>query len=89
MGFPLTSTNDTHLVPQRLEENVTALPLEDELSELSSSVTTGITVANNNDDDLDSLITRADRMLYAGKRDGRVGKGSLLDAAILLTIRPR
>ncbi|WP_367187255.1 hypothetical protein [Marinobacter sp.] len=31
----------------------------------------GIAVAQGNDDDLDALITRADNMLYEGKRNGR------------------
>ncbi|MGY2464029.1 diguanylate cyclase domain-containing protein [Vreelandella sulfidaeris] len=35
------------------------------------SVTIGIAIAHVEEFDLDSLISRADKMLYVGKRDGR------------------
>jgi len=71
VGLPHTSPCDAQTVAERLKQNVEALPLKDELSGLSLSVTIGIAVAQGNDDDLDALITRADNMLYEGKRNGR------------------
>lgn len=71
VALPNTCPDDAQAVAERLKKNVATLPLEDEISELSLSVTIGIAVANADDADLDALITRADKMLYAGKRDGR------------------
>lgn len=71
VGLPHTSPGDAQAVAERLKKNVAAMRLTDELSELSLSVTIGIAVAHIEDADLDSLITRADEMLYAGKREGR------------------
>lgn len=53
-----------------IKENVDALTLEGEMSDLRLNVTVGRAIANA-EDDLDVLITRADNMLYVGKRDGR------------------
>lgn len=71
VGLPNTSPDDARIVAERLRRNVADLPLEDDMSELRLSVTVGIAVAHADDADLDSLITRADKMLYAGKRNGR------------------
>jgi diguanylate cyclase (GGDEF)-like protein len=70
VALPNTDSINAQAVAERLKENVAALILEDEMSDLRLSVTIGIAVANA-DDDLDALITRADNMLYVGKRDGR------------------
>ncbi|MGQ4276998.1 GGDEF domain-containing protein [Pseudidiomarina sp. E22-M8] len=66
-----TSPDDAKMVAERLKNNVAALPLNDEMSELRLSVTVGIAAAHAEDVDLDAVITRADKMLYAGKREGR------------------
>ncbi|KFZ30311.1 signal peptide protein [Pseudidiomarina salinarum] len=71
VALPDTSPSDAQAVAERIKNNVEALPLTDELSDLNLSVTIGIAIAQAEDDDLDALITRADSMLYAGKRDGR------------------
>lgn len=71
VGLPHTSPGDAQAVAERLKKNVEALPFTDELSELRLSVTIGIGIAHIEDVDLDSLITRADEMLYVGKREGR------------------
>ncbi|RUO69402.1 GGDEF domain-containing protein [Idiomarina ramblicola] len=71
VGLPHTSPSDAQAVAERLKKNVEALPFTDELSELRLSVTIGIGIAHIEDVDLDSLITRADEMLYVGKREGR------------------
>ncbi|WP_278373795.1 diguanylate cyclase domain-containing protein, partial [Idiomarina abyssalis] len=55
---------------ERLKQNVEALSSTDELNDLELSVTIGVAVAKA-EDDLDMLITRADNLLYEGKRDGR------------------
>ncbi|MDV6317264.1 diguanylate cyclase [Idiomarina sp. HP20-50] len=70
VGLPHTSPSDAKAVAERLKQNVEALSLTDELNDLQLSVTIGVAAANA-EDDLDNLITRADNMLYEGKRDGR------------------
>ncbi len=70
VGLPNTDSSNAQAVTERLKENVAALTLDGEISNLRLSVTVGIAVANA-EDDLDALITRADNMLYVGKRDGR------------------
>lgn len=70
VALPNTDSINAQAVAERLKENVAALTFEDEMSDLRLSVTIGIAVANV-EDDLDALITRADNMLYVGKRDGR------------------
>ncbi|ACV25531.1 GGDEF domain-containing protein [Kangiella koreensis] len=71
VGLPNTNTSEAKAVADRLKDNVAALTLDGEMSELRLSVTIGIAVADTEDDDLDVLITRADNMLYVGKREGR------------------
>lgn len=70
VGLPNTDPGCARTVATRLKENINAIRLKGELSDLRLSVTIGIALANA-DDDLDTLITRADNMLYIGKRDGR------------------
>ncbi|MCP1338029.1 GGDEF domain-containing protein [Idiomarina sp. M1R2S28] len=71
VALPHTGPSDAQAAAERLKKNVEALVLADELSELRLSVTIGIAAAHGEDDNLDSIITRADNMLYEGKRDGR------------------
>ena len=70
VGLPHTSPADAKAVAERLKQNVEALSSTDELNDLELSVTIGVAVAKA-EDDLDMLITRADNLLYEGKRDGR------------------
>lgn len=70
VGLPHTEPHEAQVVAERLKKNVAELPQEDELSDLRLSVTIGIAAASI-DDDLDTLITRADNLLYTGKREGR------------------
>nr|WP_290955698.1 diguanylate cyclase [Halomonas sp.] len=56
---------------ERLQKQVAELPLKEGMSELRLSITIGIAVAHNEEISLESLIHRADQMLYVGKRDGR------------------
>ena len=62
--------NDATAVAERLKQGVEALSLDGEFKDLQLSVTIGVAVATP-EDDLDTLITRADNRLYEGKRDGR------------------
>ncbi|MFC0446441.1 GGDEF domain-containing protein [Pseudidiomarina halophila] len=71
VALPHTSPTDAQIVAERLKKNVATLPLTEEMGELVMSVTIGIAVAQAEDVDLDALITRADKMLYAGKHEGR------------------
>ena len=71
VALPQTTADDAYIVAKRLKNNVAALLLPKEMSELQLSVTVGIAVAGDEDADLDVLITVADKMLYAGKRGGR------------------
>jgi len=71
VALPQTKADEAKIVAERLKQNVAALPLTDEMQDLRLTVTIGIAVAKSGDDDLDALITRADNMLYQGKRDGR------------------
>ncbi|HAD49440.1 MAG TPA: hypothetical protein DCF92_11735, partial [Idiomarina sp.] len=69
-GLPHTSPDDATAVAERLIQNVETLRLGDEFKDLQLSVTVGVAVACA-EDDLDTLITRADNRLYEGKRNGR------------------
>ncbi|WP_235825822.1 GGDEF domain-containing protein [Vreelandella rituensis] len=71
VALPDTSPDDAQIVAERLKKKVAELPLKEEMSGLSLSVTIGIAVTYPAEDDLESLITRADQMLYTGKRNGR------------------
>lgn len=71
VALPNTNLNDAQIIAECLKKKVTELPLKEEMSELSPSVTIGVAATNSDGVDLDSLITRADQRLYAGKRGGR------------------
>lgn len=70
VGLPNTNAANATTVAERMRHNVEALSQTEELSDLQLSVTIGVAVSNT-EDDLDTLITRADDKLYEGKRDGR------------------
>ena len=71
VALPQTGPKDAQIVADRLKKNVAALPLEADMSQFSLSVTIGIAVADTEDAGIETLIKRADQMLYVGKRDGR------------------
>ncbi|SNY95881.1 GGDEF domain-containing protein [Halomonas sp. hl-4] len=71
VALPNTGPDDAQVVAERLKKEVAELPLKEEMGVLCPSVTIGIAVANAEEVDLESLITRADQMLYDGKRGGR------------------
>ncbi|MGM0823398.1 MAG: GGDEF domain-containing protein [Pseudomonadota bacterium] len=71
VALPDTSPDDAKILAERLKERVAALPSQEDIGTLTPSVTIGIAVAHQEDVDLESLITKADQMLYVGKRDGR------------------
>lgn len=71
VALPNISPDDAQIVAERLKKKVAELPLKEEMDELCPSVTIGIAITQTDEVDLKSLITRADQMLYSGKRDGR------------------
>lgn len=71
MALPNASPEDAQVVAERLKKQVAELALMEDMSELRLSITIGIAVAHSKEDTLESLIKRADQMLYVGKRDGR------------------
>lgn len=71
VALPDTSPKDAQGVAERLKKEVATLPLKGGMSGLCLSVTIGIAIAHPEEDDLESLITRADQTLYVGKRGGR------------------
>ncbi|MGX5913218.1 GGDEF domain-containing protein [Aliidiomarina sp. Khilg15.8] len=71
VALPHTSPSDAQAVAERLKQNVAALLLTEDMSNLSLSVTIGIAAACAEHADLDALIMQADKMLYTGKRGGR------------------
>ncbi|MDN7129954.1 diguanylate cyclase [Pseudidiomarina sp. 1APR75-15] len=71
VGLPQTSPADAQVIAERLKMKVAELPEKEDMGDLNLSVTVGIAVAHDDDVDLEALITRADKMLYAGKREGR------------------
>ncbi|RCV90144.1 GGDEF domain-containing protein [Billgrantia montanilacus] len=71
VALPDTGPDDAQIVAERLQKMVAELPLKEEMSGMRLSVTIGIALANTEDADLESLIMRADQILYVGKRDGR------------------
>lgn len=71
VALPNTSQSDAQILAERLKKKVAELPLKEDMSELYPSVTIGVATAITEEDDLESLITRADQMLYVGKRSGR------------------
>jgi diguanylate cyclase len=71
VALPDTGPDDAKIVAERLKKKVAELPLQEDMSEMHLSVTIGIALAHTEEADLETLITRADQTLYAGKRDGR------------------
>lgn len=71
VALPNTGPDDAQAVAERLKKKVAELPLKEEMRVLWPSVTIGVAVANAEKVDLESLIMRADQMLYDGKRGGR------------------
>ncbi|OJA04250.1 GGDEF domain-containing protein [Halomonas sp. QHL1] len=71
VALPNTSPSEAQMVAERLKMKVAELPLNEEMSKLSPSITIGVAATNTDAVDLESLITRADQMLYVGKRGGR------------------
>ncbi|WIX31868.1 GGDEF domain-containing protein [Salinicola sp. JS01] len=71
VALPDTDAEQAVIVAERLRRKVAALPLEEAMSELQLSVTIGIAVARGDEVSLQNVIARADRALYAGKREGR------------------
>lgn len=70
VGLPHTDKEAAQAIAKRIKDSVAAIELEGEMSSQCLSVTIGVAVASP-DEDLDSLIMRADDRLYVGKREGR------------------
>jgi diguanylate cyclase (GGDEF)-like protein len=71
VALPNTTPDDAQVIAERLKKRVAELPLKEGASKLSPSVTIGVAATHCDDVDLDALISRADQMLYVGKRGGR------------------
>ncbi|MEL7967995.1 GGDEF domain-containing protein [Vreelandella neptunia] len=71
VALPDTSSGDAQLVAERLKKKVAELSLTEEMGKLRPSVTVGVAATDSEKADLESLIKRADEMLYVGKRGGR------------------
>ncbi|WP_386083391.1 GGDEF domain-containing protein [Vreelandella sp. F11] len=71
VALPETSLNDAQPVAERLKKRVAELSLTEEIGKLRPSVTVGVASTNSDDTDLETLIKRADEMLYVVKRRGR------------------
>lgn len=71
VALPNISPENAKMVAERLKQQVADLPLQEEMETLCPSVTIGVAIARTGDIDLETLITRADQMLYSGKRKGR------------------
>lgn len=71
VALPQTSLSDAQMIAERLKKQVSELSLSEEMSEHRPSVTIGVAAVNTAKDNLESLIKRADQMLYVGKRSGR------------------
>lgn len=72
MALPNASPEDAQVVAERLKKQVAELPLVEDMSELRLSITIGIAVAHSKEDTLESLIKRADQMLYVGNGRNRI-----------------
>lgn len=70
VGLPNTDEEAAQAIAKRIKDSVAAIEIEGEMSNQRLSVTIGVGVASP-DEDLDSLIMRADDRLYVGKREGR------------------
>ncbi|MBZ9559501.1 MULTISPECIES: GGDEF domain-containing protein [unclassified Modicisalibacter] len=71
VALPDTGADGALRVAERLRKRVAELPADEEMRELRLSITIGVAVAHGDEIDLQALITRADRALYVGKREGR------------------
>ena len=71
VALPDTDAEEAMIVAERLRRKVAALPLEEAMRELQLSITIGIAVSRGDEISLQNVIARADRALYAGKREGR------------------
>ncbi|WP_404374561.1 diguanylate cyclase [Vreelandella aquamarina] len=71
VALPNTHLNDAQIIAERLKRKVAEQPLKEEMGSLRLSVTIGVAATNTKEDDLESLISRADQVLYVGKRSGR------------------
>ncbi|TVU89063.1 GGDEF domain-containing protein [Vreelandella titanicae] len=71
VALPDTSSHDAQMVAERLKKKVAELSLTEEMGKLRPSVTVGVAATDSEEADLESLIKRADEMLYVGKRAGR------------------
>ncbi|WP_251048282.1 GGDEF domain-containing protein [Halomonas sp. ISL-56] len=71
VALPNTSPNEAQMVAERLKMKVAELSSMEEMSKLNPSITIGVAATSTDDVGLESLITRADQMLYVGKRGGR------------------
>lgn len=71
VALPNASPAAAQALAERLKKNIADLRLDDDMRDLELSITVGVAVSENDDSDLESLISRADEMLYIGKRDGR------------------
>ncbi|RUO66344.1 GGDEF domain-containing protein [Pseudidiomarina planktonica] len=71
VALPNTSPSAAQTLAERLKKNVAELQLEHDMNDVDLSITVGIAVSHNDESDLEALISRADEMLYIGKRDGR------------------
>lgn len=69
--LPDTCLKDAEIIAQRLRANIAASHFTNDLKEVSLTVTIGIVESSGTDQSLEFLITRADEMLYVGKREGR------------------
>lgn len=71
VALPNTSPSAAQTLAERLKKNVADLQLENDMTDVELSITVGIAVSHHDESDLEALISRADEMLYIGKRDGR------------------
>ncbi|EHJ91500.1 Cellulose synthesis regulatory protein [Vreelandella boliviensis LC1] len=71
VALPNTSPSEAQMIAERLKMKVAELSSMEEMSKLNPSITIGVAATSADDVGLESLITRADQMLYVGKRGGR------------------
>lgn len=71
VALPNTSPKAAEKLAEHLKKNVADLRLEGDMEELRLSITVGIAISQNGEADLEAMISRADKMLYIGKREGR------------------
>jgi len=71
IALPDASVEDTQDIAERLRASIEGAELPDGLEGANLSVTVGIASVRDDEDSLESALQRADKALYAGKRDGR------------------